>query len=300
MTLPRSESFRLHLLRVPGLPRPAPLAQFPLWANHRSNRAVLSVLQGLLETARARRLTPLDALTRVLVQSFATIFCREEAEHALRHRCFGHSNGPHVCNGSLPRRRQARRPLKASRLPPRRQTLPAKEAKPVHPIPARSRQASIPDLVDLGAYYTASLDDDWLVKPGANLASLPKGVQGFARAGFDVRGLVQLAGKTAEKETGIAFPEVDHRHQDRRQGPHAPFPPGRIVERGCGHEDRRIRAALCRRQDRHGADRLRPQRRGLVDQRGQPGADGRPDRLDGRERGVAQDSGTRFSSTPTR
>jgi hypothetical protein len=83
----------------------------------------------------------------------------------------------------------------------------AKETQPVHPIPTRSRQASIPDLVDLGAYYTASLDDDWLVKPGANLASLPKGVQGFARACFDVRGLVQLAGKTAEKETGIAFPK---------------------------------------------------------------------------------------------
>ncbi|MGA3145007.1 MAG: hypothetical protein ABSF10_18555 [Verrucomicrobiota bacterium] len=86
--------------------------------------------------------------------------------------------------------------------------LPANEPKPVHPIPARSRQAAIPDLVDLGAYYTASLDDDWLVKPGANLASLPKGVQAFNRAAFDIRGLVQLAGKAAEKETGIAFPKA--------------------------------------------------------------------------------------------
>jgi hypothetical protein len=81
----------------------------------------------------------------------------------------------------------------------------AREPTPVHPIPARSPQAAIPDLVDLSAYYTASLDDDWLVKPGANLASLPKGVQGFARACFDVRGLVQLAGKAAEKETGVSF-----------------------------------------------------------------------------------------------
>jgi hypothetical protein len=81
----------------------------------------------------------------------------------------------------------------------------AREPKPVHPIPARSPQAAIPDLVDLSAYYTASLDDDWLVKPGANLASLPKGVQGFARACFDVRGLVQLAGQAAEKETGVSF-----------------------------------------------------------------------------------------------
>jgi hypothetical protein len=84
---------------------------------------------------------------------------------------------------------------------------PAKEPKPVHPIPTRSRQASIPDLVDLGAYYTASLDDDWLVKPGANLSSLPKGVQGFARACFDVRGLVQLAGKKADEAAGLSFPK---------------------------------------------------------------------------------------------
>jgi hypothetical protein len=83
----------------------------------------------------------------------------------------------------------------------------AKGPKPAHPIPARSRQASIPDLVDLGAYYTTSLDDDWLVKPGANLASLPKGVQGFARACFDVRGLIQLAGKKADEATGISFPK---------------------------------------------------------------------------------------------
>ncbi len=86
-------------------------------------------------------------------------------------------------------------------------TPSATQPKPVHAIPARSRQASIPDLVNLGAYYTASLDDDWLVKPGANLASLPKGVQAFNREAFDIRGLIQLAGKTAEKETGIHFPK---------------------------------------------------------------------------------------------
>ncbi len=72
----------------------------------------------------------------------------------------------------------------------------------------RSRQATISDLVNLRAYYTAALDDDWLIKPGANLAELPKGVQAFARAAFDVRGLVQLAGTTAAKETGIDFPKA--------------------------------------------------------------------------------------------
>jgi len=74
-------------------------------------------------------------------------------------------------------------------------------------IPKRSRQAN-QDLVDLSNYYTASLDDDWLVKPGANLAFLPKGVQVFAKAAFDVRGLIQLAGKRAIKETKINFPQA--------------------------------------------------------------------------------------------
>ena len=60
-------------------------------------------------------------------------------------------------------------------------------------IPKRSRQANR-DMIDLTDYYTATLDEDWLGKPGANLAPLPQGVQAFAKAAFDVRGLVQLAG----------------------------------------------------------------------------------------------------------
>ncbi len=82
-----------------------------------------------------------------------------------------------------------------------------KKAIPRHPIEKRSRQANI-DLIDLTDYYTASLDDDWLVKNGANLSSLPKGVQAFAQAAFDVRGIIQLAGKTVNKETGIDFPKT--------------------------------------------------------------------------------------------
>jgi hypothetical protein len=83
----------------------------------------------------------------------------------------------------------------------------AQAPRPHHPIPTRSRQAN-QDLVDLSKYYTASLDDDWLVKPGANLASLPKGVQAFARAAFDVRGLIQLASKKALMETHIDFSQA--------------------------------------------------------------------------------------------
>lgn len=81
------------------------------------------------------------------------------------------------------------------------------DAKPEHLIPKRSRQARR-DLVNLADYYTASLDDDWLGKPGANLAPLLKGVQAFAEAAFDVRGLIQLAGKGPIEETGIEFPKA--------------------------------------------------------------------------------------------
>ncbi len=54
-------------------------------------------------------------------------------------------------------------------------------------IPARSKQA-IPDLMDLSAYYTVSLEE-------GGLSELPKGVYAYARAAFDVRGMIQLAGK---------------------------------------------------------------------------------------------------------
>ena len=72
--------------------------------------------------------------------------------------------------------------------------------------------------MDLSKYYTASLDDDWLGKPGANLASLPKGVQAFVRAAFDVRGLIQLAGKGAIEKTGISFPVSVKDIQINRKG----------------------------------------------------------------------------------
>jgi len=73
-------------------------------------------------------------------------------------------------------------------------------------IPQRSRQAN-KDLVDLTAYYTNALNEDWLGKPGANLSTLPKGVQVFAEAAFDVRGLIQLAGARTSEETGSDFPQ---------------------------------------------------------------------------------------------
>lgn len=69
-------------------------------------------------------------------------------------------------------------------------------------IPPRSANAS-PSLVDLSSYYTASLDDDWMVSAGSNLQPLPKGVQTFAGTAFDVRGLIQLSGITLLQAAGI-------------------------------------------------------------------------------------------------
>jgi hypothetical protein len=69
-------------------------------------------------------------------------------------------------------------------------------------IPPRSADAS-PNLVDLSSYYTASLDDDWMVSAGSNLQPLPKGIQSFAGTTFDVRGLIQLSGITLLQAAGI-------------------------------------------------------------------------------------------------
>jgi len=71
----------------------------------------------------------------------------------------------------------------------------------------RSRQAN-QDLIDLSNYYTSALDEDWLGKPGSSLSRLLNGVQVFAEAAFDVRGLIQLAGKRSVEETGIEFPQA--------------------------------------------------------------------------------------------
>ena len=69
-------------------------------------------------------------------------------------------------------------------------------------IPDRDKQVS-PNLIDLSNYYTASLDDDWLVTAGANLQPLPKGIQTFTGVEFDVRGLIQLAGLNLYKESEL-------------------------------------------------------------------------------------------------
>lgn len=80
-------------------------------------------------------------------------------------------------------------------------------------IPERDANVS-ERLIDLTGYYTAALDDDWLVSAGANLKRLPKGIQTFEDVKFDIRGIVQLGGlglyeesDYSKEEQKIKYPE---------------------------------------------------------------------------------------------
>jgi beta-galactosidase len=73
-------------------------------------------------------------------------------------------------------------------------------------IPARDAHAST-RLIDLSDYYTAALDDDWLVSAGANLKRLPKGIQEFEGVKFDIRGIVQLGGASLYQESDYPVEE---------------------------------------------------------------------------------------------
>ncbi len=75
-------------------------------------------------------------------------------------------------------------------------------------IPERDVNADI-RLIDLTGYYTAALDDDWLVSAGANLKRLPKGIQEFDNVLFDVRGVIQLGGLSLYKESD--YPEKEQK-----------------------------------------------------------------------------------------
>jgi len=61
--------------------------------------------------------------------------------------------------------------------------------------PSRDAKAG-PELLDLTKYYNVQLSSSWLGPSNANLSSLPKGLQTFGDTQFDVRGIVQLAGKS--------------------------------------------------------------------------------------------------------
>jgi hypothetical protein len=50
--------------------------------------------------------------------------------------------------------------------------------------------------IDLTTFYTSPLGEAWQGVPGDDLSSLPKGLQSFGGVEFDVRGIVQLNGKS--------------------------------------------------------------------------------------------------------
>ena len=65
---------------------------------------------------------------------------------------------------------------------------------PAAAFPTRDPQARR-GLIDLSAYYNASLSESWHGGTKNDLSALPIGLQNFAGVDYDVRGLVQLGGK---------------------------------------------------------------------------------------------------------
>ncbi len=82
-----------------------------------------------------------------------------------------------------------------------------KIVRPEHPIPARPEGATA-SMVDLADHYLNALDDEIHNKPGNTLSALPMGVQTFAGTAFDVRGVIQLAGKDSLEITHVVYPEA--------------------------------------------------------------------------------------------
>ncbi|NTW25861.1 MAG: hypothetical protein HGA37_14285, partial [Lentimicrobium sp.] len=75
-----------------------------------------------------------------------------------------------------------------------------------HPIPERNPLAD-KRLLDLTSYYNAALADNLHHKPGNTLSDLPCGIQAFDNVTFDVRGVIQLAGKRSAEITTLLYPE---------------------------------------------------------------------------------------------
>jgi hypothetical protein len=81
-------------------------------------------------------------------------------------------------------------------------------------IPVRDVKTDM-RLIDLTKYYTAALDDDWLVSAGANLKRLPKGIQKFDNISFDIRGIIQLGGLSLYKESDYPVEEQKIKYPEK-------------------------------------------------------------------------------------
>jgi hypothetical protein len=71
---------------------------------------------------------------------------------------------------------------------------PASHAPAPAAYPPRDPKAKA-NLIDLSAYYNASLTESWHGNSNNDLSSLPAGMQNFAGVDYDVRGIIQLGGK---------------------------------------------------------------------------------------------------------
>jgi hypothetical protein len=79
---------------------------------------------------------------------------------------------------------------------------------PAKDIPVRDPQAK-PELLDLSAFYNASLVESWLGGrfAGADFGTCPYGLQTFGGIQFDVRGIVQLAWDSSDTVMEGRFPK---------------------------------------------------------------------------------------------
>jgi hypothetical protein len=99
------------------------------------------------------------------------------------------------------------------------------ESSTIHPALAGKispRPSALPErLIDLSAAYNAPLTESWYAGPDENtLAALPRGLQNLGGIDFDVRGLVQLAGR-----------EINHYERGRYPLRIPDIPIGRWVQR---------------------------------------------------------------------
>ncbi len=103
------------------------------------------------------------------------------------------------------------------------QPKPKVPAKPSKKVPTRGAEANN-KLVDLSKHYNAALNESWH-KGGMSdntLKDLPTGIQTLDGIPFDVRGIVQLSGKQAERELRVQFPKeiIDITVQQKGQAIH--------------------------------------------------------------------------------
>ena len=109
------------------------------------------------------------------------------------------------------------------------QPKPKVPAKPSKKIPSRVRGTD-KSMVDLSKYYNAALNETWHKGGMSNntLKDLPRSIQVLDGTSFDIRGIIQLAGRQAGQELSVKFPEEVANIKVQRKGQKVHF------LHGCG------------------------------------------------------------------